>query len=100
MNMVKMMKQAAGLQKDMKKKQKQLAKQTVEFSSADNAVTLTMSCDIKPKSIVISPELIQTGNVKKIEIAVLDAIKGALNQAQDAAAKEMKSLTAGMDLPF
>ena len=100
MDMMKMMKQAASLQKDMKKKQKQLAGQTVEFSSSDGAVSVTMSCDMKPKSVVISPELIQSGNVKKIEDAVLDAIKGAINRAQDEAAKEMKSLTAGMNLPF
>ncbi|NQW29089.1 MAG: YbaB/EbfC family nucleoid-associated protein [Ignavibacteria bacterium] len=100
MDMMKMMKQAAGLQKEMKKKQKQLAGQTVEFSSAGGAVSITMSCDLKPKSIIISPELMESGDVKKIETAVLDAVKGAINRAQDEAAKEMKSLTAGMDLPF
>ncbi|MBI9020720.1 MAG: YbaB/EbfC family nucleoid-associated protein [Verrucomicrobia bacterium] len=100
MDMIKMMKQAASLQKDLKKKQKQLAGQTVEFASADGSVSMTISCDMKPKSIVISPELIQSGDVKKIESAVLDAVKGAVNRAQDEAAKEMKSLTAGMNLPF
>ncbi len=100
MDMMKMMKQAAGLQKEMKKKQKQLAGQTVEFSSAGGAVSITMSCDMKPKSVVISPELIESADVNKIETAVLDAVKGAINRAQDEAAKEMKSLTSGMDLPF
>ncbi len=100
MDMMKMKKQAAGLQKEMKKKQKQLAGQTEEISSAGGAVSMTISCDMKPKGIAISPDLIQSGDVKKIEAAVLDAVKGAINRAQDEAAKEMKSLTAGMDLPF
>jgi len=100
MDMMKMMKQAASLQKDMKKKQKQLALQNVEFSSAGGKVSLTMSCDMKPKSISIAPELIEDGNMRKIETAVLDAVKGAINLAQDKAANEMKGLTAGMDLPF
>lgn len=100
MDMMKMMKQAASMQKEMKKKQKQLAGQTVEFSAAGGAVTVAMTCDMKPKSIRISQELIQTGNVKKIEDTVLDALKGVLNRAQDEAAKEMKSLTAGLNLPF
>lgn len=100
MDMMKMMKQAAAMQKDMKKKQKMLSKQMVEFSAADGDVTVKMSCDMKPQSISISEELVQSGNVKKIESAVLDAVKGALNQAQADAAKEMKSLTKGMDLPF
>jgi DNA-binding protein YbaB len=98
MDMIKMMKQAATMQKELKKKQKQLADQTVEFTSA--GVTVKMFCDMKPKSLSIPAELIQTGNVKKIENAVLDAFKGALNLAQDEAAKEMKSLTAGLNLPF
>jgi nucleoid-associated protein EbfC len=94
------MKQAAGMQKDMKKKQKQLAKQTVEFSSKNGAVTVTMSCDMKLQNIKISPEIVNPAEVKKLEIAMCDAVKGALNQAQAEAAKEMKSLTAGLDLPF
>jgi DNA-binding YbaB/EbfC family protein len=100
MDMMKMMKQAATMQKDMKKKQKQLAAQTVEFTSFSGLVTVKMSCDMKPQNITIAPGLIQEGNVKKIEDAVLDAFKGALNRAQDEAAREMKSLTAGLDLPF
>ena len=100
MDMMKMMKQAAAMQKDMKKKQKALAKQEVEFSSAGGAVTVKMSCDMKVKSIEIQPEIVNPAEVKKLEVAVLDAVKGALNRAQDEAAKEMKSLTKGMDLPF
>jgi len=96
MDMMKMMKQVA----EMKKIQKQLAGKKVEFASGGGLVTVKMSCDMNPQSITISPELIQSGNVKKIETAVLDAFKGVLNAAQAEAAKDMKSLTAGMGLPF
>jgi len=98
MDMMKMMKQAASLQKDLKKKQKELGGRSVEFTGS--GVTVKMSCDMKPQSVTIGPELIQAGNTKKIEGAVLDAFKGALNRAQDEASKEMKGLTAGMNLPF
>ncbi len=84
----------------MKKIQKQLASKKVEFSSAAGQVTVKMTCDMKPHSITIAPELIQSGNVKKIEAALLDAFKGVLNAAQMEAAKDMKSLTAGLNLPF
>lgn len=100
MDMMKMMKQAAGMKKDMKKKQKQLAKKTVEFSSKNDAVTVTMSCDMKLQGITISPEIVNPSDVKNLEIAVNNAVQGALNQAQDEAANEMKDLTAGMNLPF
>lgn len=100
MDMMKMMKQAASMQKDMKKKQKALAKQIVEFSSTNGAVTVKMSCDIKMQSIEIQPEIVNPAEIKKLEVAVRDAVKGAINLAQNEAAKEMKSLTKGMDLPF
>jgi len=100
MDMMKMMKQAASMQKDMKKKQKTLSKQTVEFSSGAGAVTVKMTCDMKPQSVEIQPDLVNPAEIKKLEAAILDAVKGAINLAQSEAAKEMKSLTAGMDLPF
>lgn len=96
MDMMKMMKQVA----EMKKIQKQLAGKKVEFASGGGLVTVKMSCDMNPQSVTISPELIQSGNVKKIETAVLDAFKGVLHAAQAEAAKDMKNLTAGMGLPF
>lgn len=100
MDMMKMMKQAASMQKDLKKKQKALAKQEVEFSSAGGAVTIKITGDMKVKSVVIQPELVNPAKVKKLEIAVTDAVRGAINLAQSEAAKEMKSLTKGMNLPF
>ena len=84
----------------MKQKKKVLANQTVEFSSDGGAVTVKMSCDMKPQSITIASALIEEGHVKKVEDAVLDAFKGVLNRAQDETAKEMKSLAAGLNLPF
>jgi DNA-binding YbaB/EbfC family protein len=100
MDMLKAMKQAASMQSEMKKIQKKLAGKVVEFSSNGGLVTVKMSCDMKPQSIALSPELIQSGNMKKIETAVLDAFKGAMNKAQAEAANDMKSLTAGLGLPF
>ena len=100
MDMLKAMKQAASMQSEMKKIQKKLAGKVVEFSCSGGLVTVKMSCDMKPQSIALSPELIQSGNLKKIETALLDAFKGALNKAQAEAATDMKSLTAGLGLPF
>jgi DNA-binding protein YbaB len=100
MDMMKMMKQAATMQKDMKKKQKALAKKTVEFSTRDGAVTATATCDMKVQNIQIQPELANPAEIRKLETAVLDAVKGVINMAQNEAASELKSLTAGMNLPF
>lgn len=100
MDMMKMMKQAASMQKDMKKKQKMLSKKTVEYTTKKGEVTATATCDVKVQSIQIQPELVNPAEIKKLELAILDAVKGAITMAQNEAAAEMKSLTKGMDLPF
>lgn len=100
MNMMKLMKQAATMQKDMKKKQKQLASEVVEFTDNSGKVTLSISCDMKPKKLTIDPKMIENGDMRQIENTIMAAIKGALDKAQDKASNEMKSLTDGMDLPF
>ncbi len=100
MDMMKMMKQATAMQKDIKKKQKALAKQEVKFSSKGDAVKVTATCDIKIKTLEISPEIVNPDEIRKLESAVFDAVRGALTMAQRVAEKEMKSITAGINLPF
>jgi nucleoid-associated protein EbfC len=99
MNMMKMMKQAADLQKNMKKKQDQLAKTEVEFSAGGGMVTAKATCDLKIRSIKINPDAVDPSDVEMLEDLVLAAVDGVLTQAQDMVGKEMGKLTAGMGLP-
>ena len=106
MNMMKMMKQAADLQKNMKTKQAELAKIEVQFSAGGGMVTVVASCDMKVKSIKINPDAVDPSDVEMLEDLVLAAVDGALSSAQETMSKEMGKLTgdmglpAGMDLPF
>ena len=100
MDMMKMMKQAASMQKDMKKKQKLLAKKTVEFTSKNGSVTATASCDMQLQNVEIQPELVNPAEIKKLELTIKEAVCGAIKMAQNEAAAEMKDITKGMDLPF
>ena len=106
MNMMKMMKQAADLQKNMKEKQAELAKTEVQFSAGGGMVTAVASCDMKVKSIKINPDAVDPSDVEMLEDLVLAAVDGALNAAQETMSKEMGKMTgdmglpAGMDLPF
>jgi DNA-binding YbaB/EbfC family protein len=106
MNMMKMMKQAADLQKNMKTKQAELAKTEVQFSAGGGMVTVVASCDMKVKSIKINPDAVDPSDVEMLEDLVLAAVDGALTSAQETMSKEMGKLTgdmglpAGMDLPF
>ena len=106
MNMMKMMKQAADLQKNMKTKQAELAKTEVQFSAGGGMVTVVASCDMKVKSIKINPDAVDPSDVEMLEDLVLAAVDGALTSAQETMSREMGKLTgdmglpAGMDLPF
>ncbi|VGO15624.1 Nucleoid-associated protein [Pontiella desulfatans] len=106
MNMMKMMKQAQDLQKNMKKKQAELAKTEVQFTAGGGMVTVTATCDMKVTSIKINPDAVDPEDVEMLEDLVLAAVDGALNTAQETMSKEMGKLTqgmglpAGMDLPF
>lgn len=99
MNMMKMMKQAADLQKNMKKKQNELAKTEVEFTSGGGMVTVKASCDMKIKSITINPDAVDPSDVEMLEDLVLAAVDGALSTAQETMSNEMGKLTSGMGLP-
>ena len=91
MNMMKMMKQAQDLQKNMKKKQDELAKTEVQFTAGGGMVTAVATCDMKIKSIKINPDA--------VEDLVFAAVEGALNTASETMSKEMGKLTGGMGLP-
>jgi DNA-binding YbaB/EbfC family protein len=99
MNMMKMMKQAADLQKNMKKKQKQLAKTEVQFSAGGGMVTAAATCDMKIKSIKINPVVVDPGQTAQLEKLVQEAVSGVLASAQETMTKEMGQLTQGMGLP-
>ena len=99
-NMMKMMKQAASMQKNMKKMQEDLAAQTVEFSSGGGMVTVQATGDMAIKSIKIDPTVVDSEDVEMLEDLVLAAVDGALSASKELAKNEMRKITGGMDLPI
>lgn len=99
MNMMKMMKQAQDLQKNMKKKQAELGKTEVQFSAGGGMVTAVATCDMKMKSIKINPDAVDPSDVEMLEDLVFAAVDGVLNTAQETMSTEMGKLTSGMGLP-
>ncbi len=98
-NFMKMMKQAADMQKNMSKAQESLAAIELEHGSGGGAVTVKISGDGNITSIHIDPKVIQAGEAEMLEDLVLTAVRGAQEMAKEAAASEMKKVTAGMNLP-
>ena len=99
MNIMKMMKQAADMQKKMETVQADLANRTVEFSSGGGMVAVTARGDFSIASIRIDPKCVDPTDVDMLQDLVLAAVDGALRAARELAAGEMQKVTAGLNLP-
>ena len=98
-NIMKMMKQAADMQKNMAKAQESLAALELEHTSGGGAVTIKIAGDGNITAIRIDPKVIQPGDADMLEDLILTAVRGAQELARETAAKEMQKLTAGLNLP-
>jgi len=98
-NMMKLMKQAASMQKDMERVQNELADREVEFSSGGGMVTAVATGDLTIKSIKIDPKVVDSDDVEMLEDLVLAAVDGVLKEARDMSNQEMGKLTAGLGMP-
>ncbi|HTB23104.1 MAG TPA: YbaB/EbfC family nucleoid-associated protein [bacterium] len=99
-NMGNMLKQAQQMQARMAKLKEELALRDVTASAGGGAVTVTATCDLKLKSVIIQDELAKSGDKEMLQDLVLAACNAALDQAQSAAGAEMSKLTGGFKLPF
>lgn len=98
-NMMKLMKQASAMQKNMEKMQAELAEKTVEFSSGGGMVTVVARGDMSLESIKIDPKVVDPEDVEMLEDLILAAVDGATKAAKEMASEEMAKITGGMGLP-
>ncbi len=98
-NFMKMMKQAADMQKNLAAAQAALAGLELEHGAGGGAVTVKVTGDGNITAIRIAPEAVKSGDAEMLEDLVLTAVRGAQDLARETAASEMKKLTAGLSLP-
>ncbi|MFH1476274.1 MAG: YbaB/EbfC family nucleoid-associated protein [Verrucomicrobiota bacterium] len=98
-NILKMIKDAAGMQKNMKQMQAQLRAKTVEYSSGGGLVTVTARGDISVAAVRIDPRAIDALNPAALEKMVLAAVEGALEAAKKMSATDMQAMMTDMGLP-
>jgi len=96
-NILKMVKQAASMQKEIKSIQKDLARKTVEFTGG-GLVTVVARGDMSIDSIKIDPKLVNSSDTGRIEDLVVSAVNGALQVAKKQAESEMSKLAGGLGL--
>jgi DNA-binding YbaB/EbfC family protein len=99
MNVMKLMKQAQTMQKDMERVQAQLAEKRVDFSSGGGMVTATATGDGGIVAIKIDPKVINPADKDLLEDMVLAAVDGAIKKSREMASAEMGKVTAGMGMP-
>lgn len=98
-NILKMIKDAAGMQKNMKKLQTQLRAKTVEFSSGNGMVAVTARGDASIAAIRIDPRAMDAAHPAALEKLVLTAVDGALEAAKKMSAEDMQGMISDMGLP-
>lgn len=95
----KMMKQVQKLQQDIAKAQEELAQEKIEASVGGGTVRVVISGQQEVLEIKISPEAVDPNDVQMLEDLILAAVKEAMQQAQDLAARKLGGLTGGLSIP-
>jgi nucleoid-associated protein EbfC len=96
-NMMQMMKQAATMKRDLKRVQKELAKQKTEGAAGGGRVTAVVTGEMTLETLRIDPDLMQQDPAKAQKLAV-EAVNNALGAAKKKAGAEMSKLAGGMGL--
>ena len=91
--------QARELKAKLDKAQKELSNTMVEANSGKGAVKVIMDGQQKIKSIEISPKVMNPEKPKELEELVVKAVNEAMAKSQKVAAKQLKSLTGGLNIP-
>ena len=94
-----MFQQAQKLQAKLALAQEELSNLTVEGSSGGGAVKVTMNGQQKIQSVEISPEVVNPEDIELLQDLVLTAVSEALAKSQEAAAKQLGSVTGGLNIP-
>ena len=94
-----MMHQVQKLQEKLAEAQQELSNTTIEASSGGGAVKVTIDGQQRIQSVKISPEVIDPDDTELLEDLVLTAVKEAITQSQELAAKRLGGLTGGLKIP-
>ncbi|HET7630205.1 MAG TPA: YbaB/EbfC family nucleoid-associated protein [Candidatus Saccharimonadales bacterium] len=76
----------------MKKMQKELAREIVEVEAGDGAVVVQVTGEMKLKKVNIDPESVDLDDIEQLEKWVEIAMRDAYAKAQELAAEKMKPL--------
>lgn len=81
---------------ELRKAQKELAKEIVEVEAGDGAVTVQITGELKIKELKINPEMIDLDNIEETEEYIKAAVRDGMAKAQEIAAEKMKPFMSGL----
>lgn len=81
---------------DLRKAQKDLAKQLIEVEAGDGAVVVQINGELKIKSVKINPAMVDLDDIEELEHWIEIAVRDGLAKAQEIAAEKMKPLMGGL----
>lgn len=80
----------------IRKAQKDLAKEIVEVEAGDGAVIIQITGELKVKSVKIDPAMVDLDDISELEHWIEIAIRDGMAKAQQIAAEKMKPLMGGL----
>jgi len=80
----------------MRKAQKDLAKEIIEVEAGDGAVVVQITGEMKIKSVKIDPQQVDVDDIEELEHWIEIAVRDGLAKAQEVAAEKMKPLMGGL----
>ena len=93
------MRQLQQMQERLLKAQTEIASKTVEATAGGGAVKVTISGDMKIKSLQISPEVVDADDMEMLEDLVTAAVNEALEKMQQLQTEQMAGLAGGFGFP-
>jgi hypothetical protein len=97
--MAQLMKQANQMQLKMKKVKEELDQKIYDGTAGGGAVKVTVSGDNMVKSVTLSADLMNSGDLEMLQDLVMAATNDALKLAKETSSKEMEKITGGMNIP-
>lgn len=80
----------------MRKAQKDLAKEIIEVEAGDGTVVVQITGEMKVKSVKINPQQVDLDDIEELEHWIEIAVRDGLAKAQEVAAEKMKPLMGGL----
>jgi DNA-binding YbaB/EbfC family protein len=98
-NLGDLIRQAQQLGEDLKARQEELARRTVDVSVGGDMVRMTFNGKGEAVSIHIAPEVVDRNDVRMLEDLVLSAVNEGVRRSQKLMQEEMAKLTGGLNIP-